>query len=745
MIAVSSHESPSGNIPVRPVVTTERTGEFSFADLVKLIRRRWLIILAGLLATLIVTMSFWALASRIYSARTLIKFDEIAPVLDSQRKETLRSQNQGEGYLQTKLTELKNLPLANRVLSNPNVGELFALYYGDKKSSSADEGVAGKIPTNILRKYLNLTNVEQVAETTIVSIEARTLNPELSAAIADNHAKEFIAMMKHQRQESDRDVKAFLKGQEEELRQKLATAERELSEFANSHDIIDLGNEKLASNRYEAAQKLLQDAEAKTLKAKADLERAQATKDVDSALLDDPTVTGLRTQVRNKRAEVDRLLEKYAPGYPAVRELNSEIASLEKQIVDQRKAVLDSQESSYLAAQNYEKELREQVKKESVQARKTGLHLGEYGRLKQDHDSLKKVYDDVVIQLRQLEVSSLQGSGVNIAVVEPASVPVSPSSPKLHLFLLLGSLIGLVVGFGAASLAEFFDLNVRDPEETEQMLPVPGLAVLPHFDVYTAASEASATKTTPIKAGVPEAGVPETGLVQSTGFVSIDSPFSVHGEAFRDLRAAVRLSSIDKKAQIILVSSALPEEGKSTVAANLAAAFAQDGFSTLLIDGDLRKPSLNRFFSSDIHASIGLSDILTGQAAFEEVLITSSRVKNLSFLPAGSPAPNPAELAGSRRMENLLQQLRMTYDFIILDSSPVGTVSDAIILSPSCDGVVIVARENQTPKRALLRSIIKLQSANARVLGFVYNGLRYKRGLIPNKRLNTPVYAAPAR
>lgn len=735
----AAHEGISGNISIRPATTPEKSGDFSFSDLLKLIRRRWLVILSGFVLTMVLTMSFWAFAARIYNARTLIKFDEIAPVLDSQRKETLRSQGQaqGQGYLQTKLTELKNLPLANRVLSNPDVSELFSLFYGKKKSSASTIEKDGKIPTDILRQYLSLTSVEQVAETSIVSIEARTLSPELSAVIADTHAKEFISMMKRQRQDSDRDVKVFLKQQEEELRQKLAVAERELNEFANSHDIIDLGNEKIASNRYESAQKLLQDAEARTLKAKADLERAQATRDVDSALLADPTITGLRTQVRNKRAEVARLLEKYAPGYPAVRELNSEIASLEKQIVDQRKAVLESQESAYIAAQNYEKELREQVRKESEQARETALHLGEYGRLKQDHDSLKKVYDDVVTQLRQIEVSSLQGSGVNIAIVEPASVPASPSSPSLHLFLLFGGFVGLLIGFGAAFIAELFDLNVRDPEETEDMLPVPGLAVLPHFDVYTIARE---------KAGINSSAVKgkgqENALVQTTGFISIDSPFSVHGEAFRDLRAAVRLSSIDNKAQIILISSALPGEGKSTVAANLAAAFAQDGFSTLLIDGDLRKPSLNRFFPTDIYASIGLSDILSGQASIEEVLVTSSKVKNLLFLPAGSPAPNPAELAGSRRMENLLQQLRSSYDFIILDSSPVGTVSDAIILSPSCDGVVIVARENQTPKRALLRSIIKLQNANARVLGFVYNGLRYKRGLLPNKKLNAPVYAA---
>lgn len=727
VLSVTNYEGPAGNIPPRATVTSEKTGDFSFSDLIKLVRRRWLVILSSFIITLTVTMSFWALAPRIYNARTLIKFDEIAPILDSQRKETLRTQGQGEGYLQTKLTELKNLPLANQVLSNPNVGELFGLYYGAKDASAPTD--------NILRQYLALTSVEQVGETSIVSIEARTLSPELSATIADTHAEEFIKMMKRQRQDSDRDVKVFLKGQEEELRQKLATAERELSEFANTHDIIDLGNDKLASNRYEAAQKLLQDAEAKTLQAKSNLDRALATKDVDSALVDDPTVAALRTQVRQKRAEVDRLLQKYAPGYPTVRELNSEITSLEKQIIDQRTAVLDAKNSAYIAAQNYEKDLREQVKKESVQARKTGLSLGEYGRLKQDHDSLKKVYDDVVVQLRQIEVSSLQGSGVNIAVVEPASLPMSPSSPRLHLFLLFGGFVGLIIGFGAAFVAEFFDLTVRDPEETEQLLPVPGLAILPHFDVYAVANEASAAKGAPAKGTARD-----NALVQTTGFVSIDSPFSLHGEAFRDLRAAVRLSSIDKKAQIILISSALPEEGKSTVAANLAAAFAQDGFSTLLIDSDLRKPSLTKFFQPDMYASTGLSDILTGQAGIEEVLVTSSKVKNLFFLPAGSPAPNPAELAGSRRMENLLHQLRTTYDFIILDSSPVGTVSDAIILSPSCDGVVIVARENQTPKRALLKSITRLQNANARVLGFVYNGLRYKRGLLPKK--NASVYAA---
>jgi capsular exopolysaccharide synthesis family protein len=190
-------------------------------------------------------------------------------------------------------------------------------------------------------------------------------------------------------------------------------------------------------------------------------------------------------------------------------------------------------------------------------------------------------------------------------------------------------------------------------------------------------------------------------------------------EAYRALRTSILLSTPDAPPQVLLFSSALPQEGKTTTSSNLAILLAQKGGKVLLVDADLRRPSMHRMFS--IHSRVGLSTVLAGMATAQEAIAPCPSVPNLYLLPAGPPAPHPAELVGSASMRSLLQELRREYDYILLDSPPVLAVTDAVLLSLLADSVVLVARSSQTPKQSLRRAAGLFLQANANIAGVVLN------------------------
>jgi capsular exopolysaccharide synthesis family protein len=301
----------------------------------------------------------------------------------------------------------------------------------------------------------------------------------------------------------------------------------------------------------------------------------------------------------------------------------------------------------------------------------------------------------------------------NIRVVDPATIPFTPIRPAKTRNIALSFLVGLVGGIGLALLREYLDNTVKTPDDIENLVRLPSLAVVPAF-----------VDETP---GAPRrkllGGASVNGHEKRVELVAQHLPKSQMSEAFRVLRTALLLSQAEHPPQVILVTSALPREGKTTAAANLAVTLAQLGDRTLLIDADLRKPGVGRLLNLTDGKYAGLSSYLAGVSSLELVTVPHPAIANLVAIPTGPLPPNPADLLTSHKLADALQQLRGQFKFIVIDSPPIMAATDAVIVSVQADGVLLVVRSGETPKEAFTRARDLLVSVKCRLLGVVLNAV----------------------
>jgi succinoglycan biosynthesis transport protein ExoP len=266
---------------------------------------------------------------------------------------------------------------------------------------------------------------------------------------------------------------------------------------------------------------------------------------------------------------------------------------------------------------------------------------------------------------------------------------------------------------GIALLREYLDNTVKTPDDVETLARLPSLAVVPAFgDAANAGKERKFFKSRPSNA-----------YDKRIELVAQHLPKSQMSEAFRALRTALLLSRPDRPPQVILVTSALPREGKTTAAANLAVTLAQLGDKTVLVDGDLRKPGVGRLLNLGSGKYAGLSSYLAGVSTLDLVTIQHPAIPNLSAIPTGPLPPNPADLLSSHRLSQAIAELRTKYKFIVIDSPPIMAATDAVILSVQTDGVLLVVRSGETPKEAFTRTRDLLISVKSHLLGVVLNAV----------------------
>jgi capsular exopolysaccharide synthesis family protein len=305
----------------------------------------------------------------------------------------------------------------------------------------------------------------------------------------------------------------------------------------------------------------------------------------------------------------------------------------------------------------------------------------------------------------------------NIRVVDPALVPSYPSKPQKSRNISLAILVGLVGGIGLALLREYLDNTVKNPDDIENLARLPSLAVVPAFADPGGGSSSKGRLPKLLKG---QGSAAREGRVE---LVSHLQPQSQISEAFRALRTSLLLSQADHPPQVILMTSALPREGKTTAAVNLAVTLAQLGDKTLLVDGDLRKPGVSRALSMSGGKYAGLSSYLAGVSTLDLITVQHPTITNLSVIPTGPVPPNPADLLSSHRLSDMVLELRQRYKFVVIDSPPIMAATDAVILSVLADGVLMVVRSCQTPKEAFKRTCELLGSVKAHILGVVLNAV----------------------
>jgi capsular exopolysaccharide synthesis family protein len=410
--------------------------------------------------------------------------------------------------------------------------------------------------------------------------------------------------------------------------------------------------------------------------------------------------------------ELASLSQRFGSEWPEIKKLEEERASLVDQRAKERAAILVDARKDYEVKQSLHQRLVVELVEQRSLVDKLNEDLVQFDILERDSTLNKELYEGVLQRLREGGIAaSLEAS--DMQVVERATVPSYPIFPNRKRALLQALIVGVALGLAAVVLAEILDNSIKRADDVTGVLGLPSLGVVPAIDGGGPArrrfwSRRQAEDDTPALAFEP-------GRTRNTS----------QEEAYRSLRTSLLLSHSGTPPQVVLVTSSFPREGKSTTAANLAVCLAQTGGRTLLIDLDLRKSSIGGVFGLD--AAGGMSAYLSGNSDLSSQ-IRESGYANLFVLPAGPAPPNPAELIGSEQMDNCLRLVREYFAYIVIDSPPCLGLSDAVLLAPRVDGVILIARAGKTPKRALLRSAEIIHRVGATFFGVLLNGVRAESG-----------------
>ena len=506
----------------------------------------------------------------------------------------------------------------------------------------------------------------------------------------------------------------WLQVQQADLKRKVEKSENDRINYERQNQIWGVDDKQnMTTQRLLDLNKELTDAESETLKKRALYEFAESgALDAVPQIRDNPVLQDMQ----KRRADLSLLytdgLNQYGPNFPKVQRLQAQIKEMDDQIAKERKGITVQLRSDYDEAKARQDLLTQRLDEQKAETNAMSEKMVQYNILKREAEANKTLYEGLLTKLREANIAaSLKSS--NIRVIDPAMIPSSPARPARARNIALAFLIGLVGGVGIALLREYLDNTVKTPDDVETLARLPSLAVVPAFGDSASMSE---------KKGLLK-GVSSNGHEKPSGLVAQHSPKSQVSEAFRSLRTALLLSQPDQPPQVILVTSALPREGKTTAAANLAVTLAQLGDKTVLVDADLRKPGVGRMLNLASGKYAGLSSYLAGVSSLDLVSVAHPSIPNLAAIPTGPLPPNPADLLSSHRLADAIAELRTKFKFVVIDSPPVMAATDAVILSVQVDGVLLVVRSGETPKAAFTRTCDLLVSVKSRMLGVVLNAV----------------------
>ncbi|MEO0454894.1 MAG: polysaccharide biosynthesis tyrosine autokinase, partial [Verrucomicrobiota bacterium] len=360
----------------------------------------------------------------------------------------------------------------------------------------------------------------------------------------------------------------------------------------------------------------------------------------------------------------------------------------------------------------------------------------QYNVLQRELETERILYDSIVTRMKEIDVTS--GTQTNaIKVVEEGRRPFRPSKPDKLIIIMAALIIGTGSGVGLIFSYSLIDNRIGTIEQAEAISGLPILSALPADKRLNQDSKSRLSWMDQFKAafsidklkGYFGNRSKDEAIKSIHTLVLLSDPSCQLSEAVRTLRASLKLAGKEEDKKVLLITSALPNEGKSFVSANTAVAFAKEGRNTLLIDADLRKPVIHKIFQiPTTKETLGLTSALTSDSPLESHFVDSN-IDHLTLLPAGQIAPNPAELLANDSFNKLLQIARERFDRIIIDSAPVNPVADSLLILPLLDGCVLVADQSKTPKSAIQRTIDQIKKSGTSIIGLVMNKVSTQKGL----------------
>jgi len=689
--------------------------EISLRDYFHVIsRRKWLIITVFALV-LLSALIFTLASTRIYKASATI---EVSPESAQVTKfeEVLGSNIKAREFYETQVELICSKTLIKRVIEKLNLAEhpvLVRTLYGDDKPGAIQHlkdfiksllpGYKDKTDALVSKETLKQQKLfDYMAENLLASPSRKSMlievsfaspDPKLSQVVVNTLVDEFIAWKMEQKFEASRMARNFLMVQIDQAKINLEKAEEDLNRFAKEAGIVSL-DAKLNSiyRQLEELNSAITAAEADMITKMADYQQAlgDGTSNLPQALKS-ILIANLKDKYAQLQSEYEDLKITFHDDYPSVKNLKARMDSIAARIKKEEYIIFRAIQNEYFAAQRKVAALKERIEEQKELVLDLNERATQYSIMTREVDTNKAIYQSLLERVKEIE--SMSGiSTSNIQKVDLALLPIFPVKPNVKLTLLFAIVVGLLGGLGCAFLAEYIADTITDPEEINDRYRIPLLGMIPQIK-----SDGSGIESTFVR-----------------------NPRTMFSEAVRSSRVSIQLSGADKRCKSFLVTSGIPNEGKTTIAASLALSFAAAEERVILIDVDLRKPRLHQVFtpSTPVNGN-GLSSFLA--AMTDQVHSYNNLHKNLKVILSGPVSPNPVELLSSKRLQILMQGLMSRYDRIILDGPPYIGFADVLVLSKQVDGIVLVSSMGETSRRTIDHFRKTMSIVNGTILGCIAN------------------------
>ncbi|HEX4854366.1 polysaccharide biosynthesis tyrosine autokinase [Arenimonas sp.] len=709
--ALAVARSQALSLELRSQDNAENSDEINLLDYWRIIvKRRWTVlgVLAIVLAT---TLVGTLLMTPVYRASTTVQIERDTIKVVEVEGFTPTESPADRDFYQTQYELLKSRSLAQRVISQLDIASdpayqdmtapspWKALLGGgdeDEETLSADE-LASKEQrdqTRMTNWFLANLSIEPVRNSRLVRVHFDSEDAEFSRRVVNAVAEAYIASNLDRRFDASTYAKDFLEDRLEQLKLKLEDSEKELVAFAQREKIVDANDgSSLSTQSLGELNTAVAKAQDERIRAEARWRQAESAGGMGLAtVLESPIVQTLQEQRAKLSAEYQDKLSVFKPAFPEMLQLKAQIEETERQLAAEVGNIKASIRADYQAALAQEELLKSQVgllRDEVLDLQSRSI---QYNILKREVDTARQQYDALLQRYKEIGIAGGVGTN-NISIVDVAETPTNKHKPRLALNLAVGLMLGLFGGVLLAFVFEYLDDTLKAPEDVEKQLGLSVLGVIPMLKA----------PMTPAKA--------------------LEDPRSAFAEAYRSVRTALQFATDTGVPRSLLITSSTPSEGKSTTALTLARNFAQLGKRVLIIDADLRNPSLHRTLGVD--NSAGLSNYLAGAVKATEV-IHATDTPGLMYMSTGPLPPNPAELLMGPKMLSLISIAREKFDQLIIDGPPVMGLADAPILGNLANGTLLVVEAGETRIAVARNALKRLLAARAHVVGGLLTKFSHK-------------------
>jgi succinoglycan biosynthesis transport protein ExoP len=687
---------------------TPATQQLSLADIWQVLARRRRVILGVAAAIFLLTAAYTFLKTPVYEGVARLQIDPSrSSDLGLEQQDKASSAVDVDGRVKTEVAIIQSNTVAMQVMkslglfSNPNFAGKYAI--------APTQDVAQLKPVqrqHLLDRFNENLTVKILPATQVVEIRFRSVDPLIATNGANSIIDEYMQRIFHVRVDGTMQVSEWLSKQMEEIRASTTAAQQKLADFQRANNLLGTDeNDNVVTDRLKQLNEELTQAEADRIVKEGRYRLARTgNPELIASVVPGTTLQMLRSQEADLQAQYAQLTAKFGAGYPKVGELQSQLARLQTAINTEQHNVETRLANEYGSANKTENMIRSDFEKQKEQAYKLNESVAQYAILKHEVESGQQLYDTLRLKVKAAGVTSGLASSY-VSIVDRAQIPDKPVEPRKTLYLAMGLGGGLFAGLLMGLVIDSFDDSVQTSEEVEAVTGLPELNSVPFLAALADKSTRGRSKL----------------LSSRLAPIPVRDPNCPAGEAYRALSSFVLLSSPDNPPKVLVVTSALPGEGKSTVSCNLATALAQSGRRVLLVDADLRCSTLHSRLG--IAKGPGLATMFTTRPVDHPRAQPIAELPNLHVLPAGFRPAGPTELLASSRMQQLMATWRGEYDHIIIDTPPMLPFADGLVLSARADGVILVTRSGVSQKKALLRARDILARSGASVLGFVLNAV----------------------